>query len=205
VDMPNPAHQPATSDDGHDFPELMERVRTSSAGAAKELVDRYGAHILRVIRWRMHRKLRSKFDSQDFVQSVWASFFALPLKQYQFGQPEELAHFLTGLAQNKMVDAVRQRVWGVRYAVHREEVSLNASHAPAEISELPAPAPTPEEIAIAKEEWQKVLADQPTHHQAILTAVANGKSLRELAAEIGVTERTIRRVLRHAVARREQP
>ena len=82
-------------------------------------------------------------------------------------------------------------------------MALDASHVPPEIGELPAREPTPEEIAIAKEEWQKVLADRPSHHQAILNAAASGKTLRELAAEIGVTERTIRRVLRHAAARRQ--
>lgn len=203
MDTTSPAGNAAPPQPARDFPELMERVRTQSDGAAKELVDRYGEHILRVIRWRLHRKLRPKFDSQDFMQSVWASFFALPLGQYEFGQPEELAQFLAGLAQNKVVDAVRQRLQGLKYSVDREEVSLNASHVPPEIGELPAREPTPDEIAIAKEEWQKLLADQPSHHQEILNAAASGKTLRELAAEIGVTERTIRRVLRHAAARRQ--
>lgn len=203
MDSTLPAENAEPQKDKDDFAELMERVRTMSDGAAKELVERYGEHILRVIRWRMHRRLRPKFDSQDFMQSVWASFFALPLGRYDFGQPEELAHFLAGLASNKVVEAVRKRLRTVKYSVDREEVSLNDSQAAPMLPEFPSRGPTPDEIAIAKEEWQKVVQDRPSHHQSILNAATSGKTLRELAAEIGVTERTIRRVLRHAAARRQ--
>ncbi len=188
----------------NDFAELIERVRLQSEGAARELVERYGDHILRVIRWRMHRRLRSKFDSQDFVQSVWASFFGMPLRTYHFGEPEELAQFLAGLASNKVVEAVRKRLWSAKCTVDREEVSLNDSQrAPALRERLVAPGSRAEEIAIAKEEWRKVTESRPNHHQEILNSAASGKSLRELAAEIGVNERTIRRVLRHAAARKQ--
>ena len=47
MDTPSPADPVAPTQAAHDFPDLMERVRTLSDGAAKELVERYGDHILR--------------------------------------------------------------------------------------------------------------------------------------------------------------
>src|SRR5262249_14283511 len=61
---------------------LMERIRAGSQEAARELCDRYGSHILRVVRRKLDKKLRSKFDSVDFLQSVWTSFFVNPSHHY---------------------------------------------------------------------------------------------------------------------------
>jgi RNA polymerase sigma factor (sigma-70 family) len=183
--------------DTREFLELMDRVRSLSHGATRELVQRYGQQMLRVIRWRLHEKLRPKFDSQDFVQSVWASFFALPLNQYAFEDPEDLTRFLAELAQNKVVDAVRQRLLGLKYNVNREQGSLDDPDVAEEVAETESSWPTPEEIAIAQEEWQRLMEQAPSHHREILRAAAKAETLQQLAAELGVSERTIRRVLRH--------
>src|SRR5688572_23874581 len=71
------------SEQQKDFSTLMQCVREGSADATKELLDRYGPHVLRVVRRKLNRKLRPKFDSVDFVQDVWASFFTTP-QQLQF-------------------------------------------------------------------------------------------------------------------------
>src|SRR5438105_10970721 len=42
VDTPLPTGNATPTQAGRDFPELMERVRIQSNGAAKELVERYG-------------------------------------------------------------------------------------------------------------------------------------------------------------------
>src|SRR5262249_36628315 len=85
-----------------DFTALMQRVRSGSQDAAQQLVEQYGQHILRVIRRMLHKKLRSKFDSLDFQQDVWASFFA-DQPQKTFDRPEALAAFLAKVARNKVL------------------------------------------------------------------------------------------------------
>ena len=106
--------------------ELLERALKDSETSAQEIVDRYGTYILRAVRRRLNKKLRSKFDSTDFVQAVWASFFALTPERLQFERPKELVDFLMGLARNKVVDAVRQRMETQKYDVNRE-LPLNDS------------------------------------------------------------------------------
>ena len=61
--------------DKHDFPSLMQQISMGSEDAAWELVERYGELIRRAVRRVLNKKLRSKFDSLDFVQLVWSSFF----------------------------------------------------------------------------------------------------------------------------------
>src|SRR5262245_48786451 len=118
--LANGRRESKMADDPREFAGLMRRVSAGSQGAASELVERYGAHILRIVRRRLNRHLRTKFDSGDFVQAVWASFFALPLEQYNLEQSEALVGLLYHLARNKVIEAVRQRLHSQKYNVNRE-------------------------------------------------------------------------------------
>jgi RNA polymerase sigma-70 factor (ECF subfamily) len=176
------------------FQDLLQRARESCDQSARELVERYGPHILRVVRRRLNRRLRSKFDSVDFVQAVWASFFALPMEKYQFDRPEQLVEFLMGLARNKVVDAVRQRLVTQKYNIERElPIHDSAVH---EQLDLAARGPTASQVAIAKEEWERLQDVERTRDDRILHSLGTGLNLQEIAREIGVSEKTVRRVLR---------
>jgi len=181
------------ADERQEFARLMREVCTGSPGATEQLIERYGDHILRIVRRKLNRTLRPKFDSVDFVQAVWASFFALPLKHYQFEKSADLVGFLVGLAHNKVVDAVRQRLLTQKYDVNREQSLSDPRH---KADALPGHQPTPSEIAIAREEWQRLLAGQPEHYREILFALRDGQTQEAVARQLGVNERTIRRVLR---------
>src|SRR5437773_11978642 len=85
------------------FQELLREAQAGSEAAAKELYDTYVAHVLRCVRNRMWHRLRSKFDSQDFVQQVWASFFVGETKLPDFQTPDDLIAYLIRLATNKVV------------------------------------------------------------------------------------------------------
>src|SRR5947208_9384089 len=80
------------------FLELMQRVQEGDEQAAAELYESYRAHILKVVRRRLHHPLRNRFDSYDFVQSVWLSFYEDGLEKTPFDGPKELAAFLQKMA-----------------------------------------------------------------------------------------------------------
>ena len=42
--------------------------------------------------------MRTRVDSTDLVQAVWASFFAMPFQKYSFDSPNALLAFLITLA-----------------------------------------------------------------------------------------------------------
>ncbi len=178
------------ADSETEFDVLMRRVREGSEDAAREVLERYGEYILRAVRSRLNRRLRSKYDSADFVQAVWASFFAGAPKKYSFDHPAALIAFLAALAQNKVVEAVRQRLATRKHDVTREQ-SLDASYA----DDVPAHGPSPSQIAAANDEWRHLLRDLPAHYQRILALLREGHTQREVAEELGIAERTVRRVL----------
>ena len=89
-------------DDLNGFQDLMRRVREGSEDAAWEVVRRYGGYIRRAVRRVLNPKLRYKFDSLDFVQWVWLSFFRMHDKAERFERPQFLVTFLAGMARNKV-------------------------------------------------------------------------------------------------------
>lgn len=180
-----------------DFQGLMGRVRDGSEDAAKELVARYGDHIVRVVRRRLNRRLRSKFDSADFQQDVWASFFANPTET--FTGPEALAAFLARLARNKVLMAVRQRCRLQKYNVDREN-SLQGSAA-CQADDLTSRDPTPSQIVAAHEKWDQILQGQPQRYRRILTLLRQGHTHEQIARALGVQEKTIQRLVRRLLPR----
>jgi DNA-directed RNA polymerase specialized sigma24 family protein len=115
-------------DNQNEFLALMEKVRAGSEEAAAELFRRYHSHILQVVRRKMLRKLRTKYESHDFTQAVWASFFIKRVREQTFNHPNELLAFLAAMARNKLVDATRAQFDSQKRDLERER-SLDASQA----------------------------------------------------------------------------
>ncbi len=177
-----------------EFATLMQRIREGSQEAAQELFERYGPHIFRVVRRQLHRNLRSKYDSADFAQAVWASFFAVHPARRSFDGPEALISYLAELAKNKVIDATRQRFRTVKYNVGREE-SLERSETVKR--QLPTSRePTPSQVVRAKERWDQIVANLSENQQRVITLLLEGYTHQEIAEELDLNERTIRRLVR---------
>jgi RNA polymerase sigma-70 factor (ECF subfamily) len=174
-----------------DFASLMKRVLGGCPQAARELTERYGSALLRAVRYHLSDQLRSKFDSRDFVQDVWASFFAGLPAGGEFREPTQLVAFLARLAANKVIDATRQRLQSQKFNVNREQY---LEETPGAASALIARQPTPSEVAMGREEWERLLESQPPVYRCILGLLHDGKSPAAAAAELRVSERTVRRV-----------
>jgi RNA polymerase sigma factor (sigma-70 family) len=166
-----------TNDD--DFVTLMARVVAHSEVAAQELLERYEPYLLRAIRRKLHKKIRPKFDSLDFAQDVWASFFADLPEDHTFKSPKDLAAFLTTVAQSKVIDAVRQRLKRQKYNVNREE-SLDDSDQ-LDKESLVARQQSPVEILVGKEDWEEFLKKHPLAYQRIFVLLRKGKTSQEIA------------------------
>jgi RNA polymerase sigma-70 factor (ECF subfamily) len=156
------------------------------------------------VRRRLHSKLRPKFDSLDFVQDVWASFFAITAaaraaggeaaNAQQFDSPSALAAFLAKVARNKVAEACRTRLERAKHDVNREN-SLDGSAA-FQVKMLRGPDPTGSQVAMANEAYRRLTSDQPSHHRRIMELLHQGFSHQEIAEKLGVNEKTIRRLVR---------
>lgn len=178
----------------HQFAQLMERVRNGCPTAVREVLERYGGHIRAVVRAQLHQRLRPQFDSMDFQQDVWASFFCGAPKDYHFNSPEALIRFLSEMAHNKVVEVFRQRMRSFKHDLNREH-SLDQVAAGEKPPEIASRHPTPSQLAMANEEWDRLLNKQPIHHRRILELLRLGHTHEEIAQKLCLSAKMVQRVL----------
>jgi RNA polymerase sigma factor (sigma-70 family) len=177
-----------------DFHSLVRRVREGSEDAAWELVNQYGESIRRAVRRALNERLRSKFDSLDFVQVVWNSLFRARDKLDQFDHPEELAAYLVKMARNKVGMEVRRRLMTEKYNVGHEQ-SLNQL-CTRDGPDIPSRQPSPVDVAVAREQWDRLLQDQPPHYRQIIHLRLQGYTYQSIAKVVHLDECTVRRFLK---------
>jgi len=84
-----------------DISDLIARAKAGDDAAIREFLTRFEPEVRIMVRGRLPRMLRSQFDSMDFVQAVWQSFFAdLRRGTRQFENVHHLRGFLAGVARN---------------------------------------------------------------------------------------------------------
>jgi RNA polymerase sigma-70 factor (ECF subfamily) len=172
----------------------MHDVLAGDRDAAARLCRSYQSHILRVVRHRLARRMRARFDSLDFVHDVWASFFANPPRDLHFDHPGALIAYLGRIAQYKVGEEGRRQT-GRAKDIRRERPLEHPGRGPDALP--PSRQPTPSQIVGAEDEWERMLHGRSPLHQRILLLLRGGLSHREIADRLQTNEKTIRRLLRH--------
>lgn len=171
---------------------LLKDVRQGSDGAVWEIIEEYEPHIQRVVRRRLSQRLRSKYDTQDFVQMVWKSFFEEPKRLHGFDNSRQLFGFLAKMAQNKVDAELRRRMKTQKYDLSKEQPLEDSAMAE-------GPIDSPSEIAIARERWNQMIQDLPTRHQQVVRLRLEGLTFAQIAERLSIDEKTARRVLNRLV------
>lgn len=179
--------------DDQEFKQLLKDIQEGSEEAARTFLDKYGDYILRVIRRRLARRLRSKFDSSDFLQDVCVSFFRAPPPPEAFSEREALLAFLAQMARNKVGQTNRQRLQRRRYA-DKLENSLDGS-ARFQARSLQEAGPTPSEAAVAREKWLDIVSGTKPKHEKILLLLHEGHTHEEIAELLGLSSKTVQRLV----------
>jgi RNA polymerase sigma factor (sigma-70 family) len=172
--------------------DFLKRIQAGDEGAARELLQRFEAEVRLVVRRQLPRLLRSRFDSLDFLQSVWGSFFRrMRTSPTEFEDSRHLVAFLARAAKNKVIDEYR-RAASRKHDMHREE-SLWGEGPRAR--ELPDGADSPSEVAQAHEALGRMRDLVPEEKRSILELKAGGLSSKDIGEQLGISERTVQRVL----------
>jgi RNA polymerase sigma factor (sigma-70 family) len=182
------------------FGELLERCRGGDGDAASELVERFGGRILAVVRMALNMRLRGLFDSQDFQQAVWASFFANVDRFEDATCPEAIGRWLAVVARNKVVEEGRRRLYSKSRSVSREVVLDDVDCVEPLISRQPSPS----ECAVADEQWSLLNRNLTPVQSALLALKRSGATLEEIAENLGISERTVRRTITRLASRFDQ-
>ncbi len=174
-----------------DIRELLARIKNGDEEAARELLSRYESKVRLVVRRQLPRLLRSRFDSIDFLQSVWGSFFhRIQTGPNDLNEEENLIAFLAWAARNKVIDEYR-RAATRKQNIHREQSIENQRDRETAL----ASGDTPSQLAQAHETFDRLSRLLPEDRRVILELKAAGYSCSEIGGKLGLSERTVQRIL----------
>jgi RNA polymerase sigma-70 factor (ECF subfamily) len=149
-----------------------------------------------MVRNRLSRKLRTQFDSMDFVQQVWTSFFTgLKENPRRFENAQHLRCFLAGVAKNKVLQEHRRRTMTAKFQIEREEPLYVRRGDQVVPRDLVGPEPTPSKHAQASERFRQLTEGRPSHEVEVIKLRRQGWTFAEISARTQLSERTIRRII----------
>jgi len=170
---------------------LLDRLNGGDDAAAQQAFLAYEPYLRKVVRRLLPAQLRAKFDSIDVVHSIYGDVLvAFRAGGMRFGTVAQLRAFLIRATRNRFIDRVRQ----YHTAALRERPACDADAQGERLA--PSKQPRPSEAAAAEELWERLLALCPREHHCLLRLRRLGASTREIAAEVGLHEGSVRRVLR---------
>lgn len=178
-----------------DFPALLAACRRRDPAATDELVRRYLPHVRAAVRRRLAAHMRLRFDSHDFAQDVWLSFFRVALDRQDLRDEGALVAYLSQMARLKVAEEYRHQT--------TQKVGLSREAPVAEATGLTARQPTPSENATADEEWERLTAGLPDRERRMLQMLRDGHTHADTAATFQMSEKTVQRLVRRLLPRDE--
>jgi len=188
-----------------DISDLIARAKAGDETAIREFLSRFEPEVRMMVRGRLPRMLRTQFDSMDFVQAVWQSFFAdlRSSSSRQFENVHHLRGFLAGVARNKVYEEHRRLTRTKKHALAREQ-SLYVRRGSREVElALISPEPTPSQAVQASDRLAQLVARCSPLEAQVITLRHQEMTFDEIARRTGVSERSVRRIIDEARERME--
>ena len=165
-----------------------------------EFWDQYGPLLLKVAENNLAENLRRRVGPEDVVQSACRTFLRRAKGgQFQLEGTEGLWRLLCAITLTKIREQARY------HRRHKRSMDQETNVDAADVSGggLTASGPTPQEAAEFAEQYQKLLADLDPEEREMLELKLQDMTQEEIAARLGCTDRTVRRILKRLQSRLE--
>jgi RNA polymerase sigma factor (sigma-70 family) len=176
------------SDDSDD---LFARARAGDEAAWDELFHKCYPKVIRVVRRKLNRPMRSLYDSTDFASDVMKSL-AANKDRLNFPTLESLIAFLKDVAEKKVIDEYR-RVHTQKRDIDRQCGLQTGVGGDEHRHDLESDDPTASQVALAGEARALLLADKSEPERAVIEMKTQGYSPAEIAHETGWHLRKVQR------------
>ncbi|WZO95790.1 sigma-70 family RNA polymerase sigma factor [Isosphaeraceae bacterium EP7] len=193
--------------DDADFAGMISRARGGDDAAARELICRFEADVRTMVRVRLPKLLRNRFDSLDFTQAVWASVFVglRDDSDESFQDEDQMRKFLGGVVRNKVMEEYRRHTRTRKYDLAREQplyVRRNGRDRP---MDLPGHEPTPSQVVQAGDQLNRLIAGRTDRAAEVIELRRQNLTFEEIAARMKMSERYVRRIVESLRERLEEP
>jgi RNA polymerase sigma-70 factor (ECF subfamily) len=175
------------------FTDFAERLLANEDEAATELLERYSKRIVRIAGEQLGRRLATKVDPEDVLQSVLRTFYRrLGTGEVELRDWASLSGLLSLLTLRKCQRQAER--FGTAGRDVKREVSLSSPPDRTAIV-IPDREPTPAEVAIYTELVETMLARATDRDRLIIGLLFAGTAVDDVAAEVGCSRRTVYRTV----------
>ena len=182
---------------------LVELWRQGDENAARAIVDRYVDRLMTLARRRLSQRLASRVDPEDIVQSAFRSFFARAKEgRFVFAEQDDLCKLLVRMTLHK---TLRQVAFHKAAKRNPSAETEQGEHHQERLLALLDGEPTAETEVAFLDQLEHFFAQLRPQERQILEMRMQGYSNDEIAAQLGIYDRKIRRVIEHvrAIAEKE--
>jgi RNA polymerase sigma-70 factor (ECF subfamily) len=168
-----------------------DRLRSGDPGAAEAVFDRYARRLVRVAEQHISRRLASRLDGEDVVQSVFRTFFRrAEAGQFQIDTSEQLWRLLVRITVLKARAKARYHTASLRDAT--AEIGDEAGEI---VAGVPGGEPGPAEAAALVDQIEALLSGLPDTFARVLELRLAGDSVTEVAQRLGLSRQGVHRML----------
>lgn len=180
------------------FRHLMKRVRTGESEAIGELLRHFEHEVRIVVRQKLPRRLRVRYDSMDFVQSVYQSIMIdwRDDPSAPFETPEQVLAYLSSTARNKVLEIYRRETRTKKYDIQKEVATVTSGNRQdPDAFEPSGHDPSPSQYAQARDLMDNLTKGKPAVVARILELRQQELTFEEISQRVGLSERSVRRLL----------
>lgn len=183
---------------------LSELVRLHQQGdpeAASKVFGYYAERLSRLAEQHLSRKLSSRVDGEDVVQSAFRTFFRrIARREFKIDSSAQLWQLLVKITLRKA------RAHARRHTAAQRDVGMEQGGADEEwVAAAVAHEPGPDEAAILADEIEALVRDLPPLYAQVLELRLQGCAVADIASQLGLTRQAVYRaieLLQHQLTRR---
>lgn len=173
--------------------ELVQRWLSGDESAATELYERYCQHLRRIISRHVAAKFQRHIDPDDIMQTAFRSYFRRTQRgEFRFDSDAGVWTLLVKIALTKVRLRVRRFSAGKRdvsYEIHDDHAAGTDHYLIDRISRQPGYM----ESIVFQRLLEDVLEMLPDELRQVLRMRVEGYTQEEIAEEMGISDRTVRR------------
>lgn len=170
--------------------QLLERLHQGDQEAATAIYARYADRLLALAERKTGAELRTRFDAEDVVQSVFRTFFRrAALGAYVVPEGDELWKLFLVIALNKI------RRLGAHHRTHKRDVKKTES-----LFDSPAGRLQPmseDSLRVLQLTVDEMLSQSPEHVRAMVKLRIEGRDVAEIAELTSRSKRSVERALQN--------
>ncbi|MAR10709.1 MAG: hypothetical protein CL681_12120 [Blastopirellula sp.] len=174
---------------------LLARWKEGDEDAAEEIFERYLHRLAALARKRLSQKMQQRVDAEDVVQSAYRSFFRQAREnRYELSRSGDLWRLLAAITVNKTLRQIEFHRAAKR-SVTEETTIPSDDHQDTPVVRSLSREPTAEEELALADELESFMQPLDASERQVLEMRLQDFDSEEIAAAIGRSTRTVRRIL----------